>query len=125
MRAVYVFVAILIVSIAVNILSGLYIFDLRDKIVQLQDSLLVSEKARAADHEAVVAYEKARTDAAIKAKERRDALQDISPDSPDTDILNACRNGLCPTGQIRSHAAPAESPQPLHNTSTTGGPDGR
>lgn len=107
---VCILVATFVASILVNILSGLYITDLRDKVTQLQDELLLRINKEAAADAAYSTYDKTREAASQKAKERRDALQTITPNSTDADILRACRDGLCQTGKT-------------HSSDTTGSPD--
>ena len=110
----------LIASIAANILSGIYISDLRDKILQLQEVVLIEQSARQADREALAALERSQREATQKARERHNVLQNIPANASDDDILSACRDGLCPTDKTSTHNASPKPTDAMRNANATG-----
>ena len=78
------------------------------------------EQARAADARAYSTYDKARTDAAVIAQGRRDALSNINPTDSDSDVLQRCRSGLCIKREAQSNSTSAGSSNSVPSAGNAG-----
>ena len=89
------------VVLSASIITYQYVQSLRGELINAQESLELCRLAREADASAMSAYENIRSEADKTAKERRNALEKISPDASADDVFRACRDGLCPSGEAR------------------------
>ena len=110
-------IAVLAVSVVVNIASSVYIGNMKDKIDMLETAVtdarkdvIALELARRSDIAAITRYSQDAKKTIDTAKQRREELNALPTDATDDDVIRVCRNGLCVTKPQGTADTPTTAP---------------